>query len=194
MAKRQPEPEPKSVRAFFSERLRELRESRHLNQQQLAERLSQFDISLDRSAIAKIENLKRDVSVEDAVAFAAALNVSPITLMSPRGAKPAVAIGNMSMNADQFRDWARGSLPAPLRDPKGRLHESDAREFHDTMSDLEYQARDRLPSLPQLKQLVFDLQFMAGQPRSSERTKLLSRFLKEMDTCVSHLRDQVRGA
>jgi transcriptional regulator with XRE-family HTH domain len=183
-------PDPKSVRTVFAERLRELRESRHLNQQQLATRLDEeFDIKLDRTAIAKIENGDRNVSIEDAVAFAAALNVSPIMLMSPRGTEPAIAIGSMSMTADQFRDWARGNLPAPLRDPKGRLHESEAREFHETMSDLEYAARDRLPSLPELKQLVFNLQFIAGTSR--ERT-LLSRFLNHIDTCVSHLRDEVK--
>ena len=110
--------------------------------------------------------------------------------MSPRGGAPEVAIGNRWMSADQFRDWARGNTPAPLRDDKNRLDESDAREFHETMSDLEYRARERLASLPELKQLVFNLQFVAGP---DPNPKLLSRLLDGIDTCVAHLRDEAKN-
>lgn len=81
----------------FARRLRELREERRLSQSQLAGRMQELGIPIDRVAITKIEQAAiesgstrkpRKVTVEEAVGFAAALDVSLDALIPEPGATP----------------------------------------------------------------------------------------------------------
>ena len=60
-----------------------VRERRRLTQQQLAARLAELGRPMQPSAVAKVEAGARRVDVDDLVAFAVALNVSPARLLVP---------------------------------------------------------------------------------------------------------------
>ncbi len=68
------------------ERIRDLRQSHGLTLHQLAERLVSLDRPIDLSALAKIEKGQRRVDVDDLVALALALRVSPNWLLLPSDA------------------------------------------------------------------------------------------------------------
>jgi transcriptional regulator with XRE-family HTH domain len=70
--------------AVISTQLKILRTRKQWTQQQLADRLEELGFAMDRSVIAKIELFKREVSANELFAFAAALDVSPISLVFPR--------------------------------------------------------------------------------------------------------------
>lgn len=67
-----------TAEALLAERLRALREGAEMTQGQLAERMTQLGFSMHQTAIAKIERGQRPVSLNEAVALAAALRV-PVT-------------------------------------------------------------------------------------------------------------------
>ncbi|WP_327144366.1 DEAD/DEAH box helicase family protein [Nocardia sp. NBC_01327] len=67
-------------------RLRELRQSHGLTLNQLADRLTELGRPIDLSALAKIEKGQRRVDVDDLVALALALDVSPNWLLLPDSA------------------------------------------------------------------------------------------------------------
>ena len=75
----------------FAEGLRELREERRLSQSQLARRMQEIGIPMDRVAITKIEQAAiesesarkpRKVTIDEALGFAAVLGVSLDVLIS----------------------------------------------------------------------------------------------------------------
>jgi transcriptional regulator with XRE-family HTH domain len=67
----------------FRRRLREVRASTGISQADLAARLDALDYKLSRGAIADIERGERRVSLDDALAVAAALGVAPLHLIVP---------------------------------------------------------------------------------------------------------------
>ena len=100
----------------FGRRLQELRkQTRGWSQQRLADELVKIGWPLDRTAIAKIEKAQRGVSVDDLVALAVALNVSPGWLLAPAeaGEEPAPVVGSVSAPAWTVWDWVDGVHPLP---------------------------------------------------------------------------------
>lgn len=83
-------------RQVFATRIKEARDRRHWTQQQLVDRLIEIGYTdeegkplLTRSTIAKIEdesseNTRANASLEDVLALAAALDCSPMHLLTPR--------------------------------------------------------------------------------------------------------------
>lgn len=72
------------TKAVFAQRLRELREARGLSQARLAaEVAAQCGLSLDPTAITRIERAQRSVSLAEAVAFAAVLGASVDEMCTP---------------------------------------------------------------------------------------------------------------
>jgi transcriptional regulator with XRE-family HTH domain len=69
--------------AVLGIRVRELRTGKNLSQSGLATRLDELGIRLDRSAIARIERGARTVSIDEAIALAAALDVPLHALLLP---------------------------------------------------------------------------------------------------------------
>jgi transcriptional regulator with XRE-family HTH domain len=67
----------------LSENLRAIRERRGMSQGDLAAALAEIGRPTQRTAIAKVESGDRRVDVDDLVAFAVALNVSPARLLLP---------------------------------------------------------------------------------------------------------------
>lgn len=104
---------------LIAAQLRAIRKRRGLSQEGLADRLALLGVVKHQTVIAKIEARARGVAVDELVALAVALNVTPLALLLPDSDSP----GDMveitprgSAPADQVWAWARGDGPLSLHD------------------------------------------------------------------------------
>lgn len=83
--------------------------------QELADKVKELGGRLDRAAIAKIESKTRNVSLDEALLLAAALDVAPVHLIFPLDDDRAVEIASRSqpVPARDAREWLRGREPLP---------------------------------------------------------------------------------
>jgi transcriptional regulator with XRE-family HTH domain len=102
-----------TIPQLFGTRVREVRESRRLSQGELAKL-----VAIDRTTLNKIERGSRgDVSISQLFAFAAALEISPLYLVTPQdGSEPVVVTANLTLAAAAARAWIRGAA-LPGKDP-----------------------------------------------------------------------------
>jgi transcriptional regulator with XRE-family HTH domain len=108
----------RGVAETFARRVREVRERRGWTQQQLAERLRELGVPIDRTKVNRVETGARAVSVDDALAIAAALGVSPSVLFFPLARSELVRVTPVRVvSAEEGRRWFRGEQP---------LHPADA--------------------------------------------------------------------
>ena len=116
--------------------MREARDRAGISQVQLSERLAALGVTVSRKALLEMERMppRRRVSLDEALAIAAALGVAPIHLMVPfeddtvlsedladEGvfeAKTSLKVGNLVMVPVVARKWIRGTAiypdPGPL--------------------------------------------------------------------------------
>ena len=141
------QPEPPAMRPgqILAGQLRAVRERRRWNQQQLADRLAELGEPMDRSTIAKIENGSRQVSLDEALRLAAALEVSPVHLFTDppneaptstkdrsAPARPQVRLAaKLTVSPREARMWVRGEQP---------LRGADRKTFYTEVSDEEWVA------------------------------------------------------
>jgi transcriptional regulator with XRE-family HTH domain len=124
--------------AVCSSRIREIRGARGLSASALANRLADLGRpELNRSVIANIENGRRDaISLEELVAFALALDVAPLDLVTPAGESAAVTVlPDWEEDAIAFRSWFAGEEP---------LDRVDAEAYFDQPHPRLVRARRRL--------------------------------------------------
>jgi hypothetical protein len=73
-----------------------------------------------QEVIARIEKgdstRARNVSVDEAFAFAAALSVAPVYLFLPLSRDERVKVGNLEVETGYAHDWAVGNTPLPEED------------------------------------------------------------------------------
>jgi transcriptional regulator with XRE-family HTH domain len=114
----------------FAKRVQQARQRRGWTQQQLVDRLVEIGYTndagaarLDRSTIAKIEderssNTRSNAPLEDVLALAAALDCSPMHLLTPRDANEKVQVSRqLAAPAPFLGEWIAGIAPRsePLR-------------------------------------------------------------------------------
>jgi transcriptional regulator with XRE-family HTH domain len=91
------------------------REKRNLGLRGLAKKLDEVDRKLTHSAIDQIEKGTRRVDVDDLMALAAALEVSPITLLMPADVDPDTAVAATGargkVSAKSLWDWLSADYP-----------------------------------------------------------------------------------
>ncbi len=111
----------------FARRVREVRRRKPWRQQDLSDRLREFDWVIDQSVIARIENpKKRPVSLDEAIVISAALGTTPIHLIvDPTDVEPLHLAPNHAVNAREARQWLRGQRP---------LREEDALTYYSEVS------------------------------------------------------------
>ena len=117
----------------FAERMQEVRERRRWSQQELADRLDELGWPTDRSALARIEGKSRGVSLNDAVAIAAALGPSLNSMVVPLGSPKGVQIElapKLWVGPSQARSWLRGNGPLREQDRRTYFTEVSDEEFH----------------------------------------------------------------
>jgi len=114
--------------------LAELRESRHLSQPQLAVRVQQAGGQLTATLVSKTENGDRRVDVDDLVALAIALGVSPNRLLLTADADGEVELTpTLIVHAADAWRWAAGERPLdwppPDREPDLRAEAESRTAF-----------------------------------------------------------------
>jgi transcriptional regulator with XRE-family HTH domain len=105
--------------AVFGRRVAAVRNDRGWTQAKLAERLRELGYALPREALARLETGKRGASLEDVLAVAYALDVSPLHLIVPVDNEPRVIVaGNVQpVDPQDLREWIRGGQPLVFQDP-----------------------------------------------------------------------------
>jgi transcriptional regulator with XRE-family HTH domain len=99
---------PASPSETFAKELGRTRESKRITQQQLCERLEEMGVRIDRTAVGKIETGKRSVTVDELFALAAALRVSPLTLVIPRADPMMRVTPKYEVPSGEVQQWVRG--------------------------------------------------------------------------------------
>jgi transcriptional regulator with XRE-family HTH domain len=137
---------------FLPDRIESVRRRREWTQQDLADAMKAIGngVKINRSTIAKIESGKRAVTVDEVFWFAAALGVSPLALVLPRGDQPVRVAPGADVSSSSAIRWFRGLVPLLLlgngerRDDRGH---DDVRFFDEQRPDYEVRAERRLPGL-----------------------------------------------
>jgi transcriptional regulator with XRE-family HTH domain len=118
----------------FATRLREVREAKRLSQADLAARLGELGVPVNRATVARTETGTRGITLDDALLYAAALGPSPVNMFLPlRSDDPVELAPNLSVRSDKVRRWARG---------QGPLREEDQRTYFTEASDEEWARRN----------------------------------------------------
>lgn len=88
--------------------------------QELADRVKEIGGRLDRAAISKIESKARNVSLDEALMLAVALDVSPVHLFLPLDDDAPVQLAPKlaPVKARDVREWLRGRAPLPTTNEK----------------------------------------------------------------------------
>jgi transcriptional regulator with XRE-family HTH domain len=100
----------------FRVRLREVRRLKLWTQQRLADELEPLGVRLDASAITRIERGTRGVTLDDAIAIAAALGVSPLHMFVPLDDNGAQLAPALTVSTVDARAWLRGQRPLDQAD------------------------------------------------------------------------------
>ena len=144
-----------SVNRVFAYRLRDARLSKQWKQQDLADAMEKIGHPINRATIAKIEagargvggahgrdpikrgeTRPRPVSLEEAIAFAVALNVPPQSLFLPIIRQDDVQLApKVRVAVDVAHAWARGEEPLDPHDGPFYRFQTFARRA--TLADLE---------------------------------------------------------
>ena len=109
--------------------LRAVRKRRGWTQQELAERLGNNGLPMDRATIAKIEQggtRATNLPLEDLLALAVALGVNPIELFVPREDSQILKVGQTNIGSVEARSWLRQQ--EPLREADSRVYWSEVRD------------------------------------------------------------------
>jgi transcriptional regulator with XRE-family HTH domain len=107
-----------TLRETTIHRIRELRQARGMTQQDLAERLARWGVRIDRTAVAKIEKGRRELTLSEAFMFAVALSVAPVHLFVPTDDdEPIMLTPDVGAPPEHVRAWIRGTHPM-FQDPR----------------------------------------------------------------------------
>lgn len=99
----------------LADNVADLRRQRRMTTTQLAQAVSDLGVPMTASTVTKIETQGRRVFVDELVALAIALNVSPVTLMLP-GRNPRNPVGVTPTKSMPWRRawrWMHASAPLP---------------------------------------------------------------------------------
>jgi transcriptional regulator with XRE-family HTH domain len=125
--------EKKTPREVFARRLRELRKRRGLTQAQLAEGMTAAGRPLSKAAVLRIEAGTRDISLDEAIAFASVLSAAPAHLLAPAEGEAVALTDRMAVDRGALRDFLLLGNPlfafAQSAFEEGTLFEGDRDEI-----------------------------------------------------------------
>lgn len=111
-------------------RVKELRGRRGWTAAQLGAELHKRGTNWDRFAVANLESGKRqNVTVQELLALALALDVAPVNLLVPLDNRPYLVTPTRIEDSDSVRAWVRGKAPLPGVDERTFLAESSVRDL-----------------------------------------------------------------
>jgi transcriptional regulator with XRE-family HTH domain len=102
--------------AVFGSRVREFRSARKMSQAALSKRLRELGARLDRSAIARIESATRGVTIDEAVALAAVLDVPFHTLLITPADEEIALTPALTVRMPFAAAWLVGEMPLDRED------------------------------------------------------------------------------
>ena len=157
-------------------RVQEVRQSRGWSAQRLAERCAEIGAPhLTAAVVANIETgrrdgegrRRRDITVDELLAFAAALGVAPLHLaIPPTGAEPYAVTPGIVVEPSSARAWVRGEEP---------LLGTDARTFRTQAPADEFAAP--LGTVPRVQDALARVQ----EEQQSMRQLLMTLLLERVD-------------
>lgn len=107
------------IGAYVVENVKRLREGKDWSYPRLSKELKVVGRSILPTGLHRLENGKRRVDADDLVALAAALDVSPITLLMPFTSRGEVKLTDkIEVEALAAWDWMRGTRPLDLPDER----------------------------------------------------------------------------
>lgn len=116
--------------ATIAQRVKELRGRRGWTAAQLGAALGKHDVRWDRFTVANLESGKRqNVTVNELLALALALDVAPVNLLVPLDDRPYQITPTRTEGADTVRSWVRGEQPLPGTDERTYFAEAPLREL-----------------------------------------------------------------
>jgi transcriptional regulator with XRE-family HTH domain len=98
------------IGAVVADNVTRYRETARFNYTELSKELEKHGRDISALAVRRIEEGNRRVDVDDLVALALSLNVSPLALLLPR-TESAVTITGESIAAERIWHWAKGEQP-----------------------------------------------------------------------------------
>jgi transcriptional regulator with XRE-family HTH domain len=169
---------PSAVSRVVGRQVRAVREQLRLSQDDLAQRLRQLDVRIDQATIARLETGPRRISVDDALALAAALGVAPAFLLSGSFTSEAVPVTPaLEAGPLRMRHWINGVMP---------LVGTDEESFFELVPAAERIARQR-SGLLNLERCVFDFKDAATTNDSGGMLDALKDLARELE----RQRDQI---
>ena len=110
----------------FARRLREVRDRLGLSAKDVADRLAESGVGLDRAAISKLEAdpPQRGLSLDEALAICAALGVSPRAMIFPDDPNDRVMVGERFVTGLDGRHWLDGESPLGGTDDRAFFSET----------------------------------------------------------------------
>lgn len=165
----QPPPTPsETLRANVAE----YRDRRRWSQQQLADRLAHYGMTVNRTAVTKIESGARQVTVDEHTALAAALGVAPVALVVPVSEKQMRIAPELTTSSGLAHLWMTGHQP--IGGTQKNEHQSDKNiRFYEEASPDAHAATERLlPGVRRLAAKAARLQFCGASPEVATVDKL----------------------
>lgn len=123
--------------AVVADRVRSIRQARRMDLAALSDSLDLVGWSIPVAALSRLENGKRRIDVDDLLALAVALDVSPLELIFPAHANELDVIGTAlptELITEEVWAWGRESVkslkrPKALRDYWAKMLEQGEREL-----------------------------------------------------------------
>ncbi len=112
-----PPPEPTLPSDVVRARIRQVRKQHGWSLRELSNRLEELGVHMDPPTLVRIEVGQRRVLVDQMVALAAALDVSPSYLLHPPEDVPEIELApGLIADRDEYAAWLRGLTPLPPQD------------------------------------------------------------------------------
>ena len=122
---------PPTFEQVTAHRVRYLRGRHGWSQQDLADKLANFGMPIDRAQIARLELGKRGISLDETMRLAFALSVAPVNLITDPedDAEPMAPIPGAEYSPAETRKWIIGKLPMIWQDPRSYFMNVPREEF-----------------------------------------------------------------
>jgi len=137
----------KPVAARVAENVRTLRKERGLDLADVAERMAGLGRPLSLNGVSKVERGKRGVDVDDLVALALALNVSPLRLiLTPDASDDRISLTpKVSVPKRDAWQWASGEYQLGLTEELDEASTQRGRDVDDVMRRVEEFSKENRP-------------------------------------------------
>jgi transcriptional regulator with XRE-family HTH domain len=179
----------------FARQLRETRERKGWTQQDLAGQLwVQLGESMDQATVARIEQMrKKNVSLNDVLMLAAALDVAPVHLVVPRNSDDEVQLGDkLRAPARLIRRWFRGERPLIGPEEDLRFDLSPLRHmafYFNEVSDEDAEARNQPLELTLLHRVFVRLESAIARGATNDALALI----EQLQEGLAAIRGMVAG-